>query len=54
MTVYVDDHQLLIGDPPGFTILYPELDGDFLDLAIEQLSEQVQSPFNISPKTPRW
>ena len=53
MTVYIDDHQLLVGrsgHQGRYGILYPELDGDFLDLAIEQLSERVQSPFNITPE----
>ena len=51
MTVYIDDHQLLVGrsgKQGRYGILYPELDGDFLDLAIEQLSQRTQSPFDIS------
>ena len=35
MTVYIDDHQLLVGrsgHQGRYGILYPELDGDFLDL----------------------
>ncbi|KUO50820.1 MAG: glycyl radical enzyme [Desulfitibacter sp. BRH_c19] len=51
ITVYIDDHQLLVGrsgNQGRYGILYPELDGDFLDLAIEQLPERIQSPFNIS------
>ena len=51
MTVYIDDHQLLVGRSGcqgRYGILYPELDGDFLDLAIEQLPQRVESPFNIS------
>jgi pyruvate formate-lyase/glycerol dehydratase family glycyl radical enzyme len=53
MTVYIDDHQLIVGrsgKQGRYGILYPELDGDFLDLAIEQLSQRVQSPFNIAPE----
>lgn len=53
MTVYIDDHQLLVGRSGcqgRYGILYPELDGDFLDLAIEQLPQRVESPFNISPE----
>jgi pyruvate formate-lyase/glycerol dehydratase family glycyl radical enzyme len=49
--VYIDRNQLLVGKS-GYSgrygILYPELDGDFLDLAIEQLPRWVESPFNIS------
>ena len=51
MTVYIDDHQLIVGrsgKQGRYGILYPELDGDFLDLAIEQLSQRVQSPFDIA------
>ena len=51
MTVYIDDHQLLagrVGYQGRYGILYPELDGDFLDLAIEQMPNRVESPFNIS------
>lgn len=53
ITVYIDDHQLLAGragQPGRYGILYPELDGDFLDLAIEQLPQRLESPFNISQK----
>lgn len=53
ITVYIDDRQLLAGRA-GYSgrygILYPELDGDFLDLAIEQLPSRTESPFNISPE----
>ena len=51
MTVYIDDHQLLagrVGYQGRYGILYPELDGDFLDLALEQMPSRVESPFNIS------
>lgn len=51
ITVYIDDHQLIVGRSGAqgrYGILYPELDGDFLDLAIEQLPSRVESPFNIS------
>lgn len=50
ITVYVDDHQLLVGragKQGRYGILYPELDGDFLDVALEQLPKRAQSPFNI-------
>ena len=53
MTVYIDDHQLIVGrsgQPGRYGILYPELDGDFLDMAVQQLSTRTQSPFDISPK----
>lgn len=53
MTVYIDEHQLLAGRagyPGRYGILYPELDGDFLDLALEELPQRVESPFDISPE----
>jgi pyruvate formate-lyase/glycerol dehydratase family glycyl radical enzyme len=51
ISIHVDDHQLLVGRSGcagRYGILYPELDGDFLDLAVEQLPQRVESPFNIS------
>ncbi len=51
ITVYIDDDQLIagrVGAKGRYGILYPELDGDFLDLAIEQLPKRVESPFAIS------
>ncbi len=51
ITVYIDEHQLLVGragHQGRYGILYPELDGDFLDLSIEQLPKRVESPFDIS------
>ncbi|MBC8014423.1 MAG: glycyl radical protein [Sporomusaceae bacterium] len=51
MNVYIDDRQLLVGRGGAqgrYGILYPELDGDFLDLALEEMPKRVESPFNIS------
>jgi pyruvate formate-lyase/glycerol dehydratase family glycyl radical enzyme len=51
MTVYIDDKQLLVGRAGAagrYGILYPELDGDFLGIAIEQLPTRVESPFVIA------
>ncbi|HEY3424120.1 MAG TPA: glycyl radical protein [Negativicutes bacterium] len=51
ITVYIDDQQLLAGRAGGsgrYGILYPELDGDFLDQAIKELPARTESPFNIS------
>jgi formate C-acetyltransferase len=51
ISVYIDDKQLVVGRAGAqgrYGILYPELDGDFLDLAIEQLPHRVESPFSIS------
>jgi len=53
ITVYIDDNQLLAGRAGcqgRYGILYPELDGDFLGLAIEDLPNRLESPFAISPQ----
>lgn len=50
VTVYIDEDQLLVGRAGvqgRYGILYPELDGDFLDLAIEELGKRDVSPFVI-------
>nr|WP_092073083.1 glycyl radical protein [Dendrosporobacter quercicolus]NSL48785.1 glycyl radical protein [Dendrosporobacter quercicolus DSM 1736]SDM53810.1 formate C-acetyltransferase [Dendrosporobacter quercicolus] len=51
ITVHIDPHQLLAGRagaPGRYGIVYPELDGDFLDAAIQHLPERAASPFTIS------
>lgn len=56
ITVYIDDQQLLagrIGCPGRYGILYPELDGDFLGLAIEDLPNRLESPFRIGQEDAR-
>jgi len=56
ITVYIDEGQLLVGRAGRqgrYGILYPELDGDFLDLALERLPSRVESPFNISAEDAR-
>ncbi len=53
ITVYIDDDQLLVGRAGcqgRYGILYPELDGDFLDLAIAELDKRDVSPFIIEPQ----
>ena len=53
ITVYIDEDQLLVGRvgcKGRYGILYPELDGDFLDLALKDISKRVESPFNVAPK----
>ena len=53
ITVYIDDHQLLVGRAGyqgRYGIIFPELDGDFLDVAVEQLPYRVASPFHITPE----
>jgi len=50
-TVYVDDNQLIAGragKAGRYGILYPELDGDFLDEAIKNLPSRESSPFDIT------
>ncbi|MDR1037901.1 MAG: glycyl radical protein [Deltaproteobacteria bacterium] len=56
MPVYVTEGQLLLGRagaPGRHGILYPELDGDFLDLAISELPGREGSPADISPEDAR-
>lgn len=53
ISVYIDDHQLLAGRAGvqgRYGILYPELDGDFLDMAVEELPTRTESPFSITPE----
>ncbi len=54
--VGIDDDQLLAGRGGAggrYGILYPELDGDFLDLAVKELSRRSVSPFVIAPQDAR-
>lgn len=56
ITVYIDKDNLIVGRagrPGRYGILYPELDGDFLDVAIKELPNRVESPFNISEEDAR-
>ncbi len=56
ITVYIDDHQLLAGRAGAqgrYGILYPELDGDFLDIAVKELPNRTESPFFISEENAR-
>ncbi len=53
ITVYIEDDQLLVGRAGAdgrYGILYPELDGDFLDLAVQELGKRDVSPFIIEPE----
>lgn len=54
ITVYVQDDQLLLGragtDAGRYGILYPELDGDFLDIAVKELPNRPTSPATITPE----
>lgn len=50
-TIYIDEQQLLVGrcgKSGRYGILYPELDGDILGDAVEQLPLRSGSPFLIS------
>lgn len=56
ITVHIDDDQLLVGRAGcqgRYGTLYPELDGDFLDLAVQELSKRDVSPFEIEPADAR-
>ncbi|MDA8223783.1 glycyl radical protein [Desulfosporosinus sp.] len=53
ITIYIDEHQLLVGRAGyqgRYGILFPELDGDFLDIAIKELPNRVESPFDVTPE----
>lgn len=53
ITVHVQDGQLLLGRAGcdgRYGILYPELDGDFLDIAVRDLPTRQQSPATITPE----
>ncbi|TPF96137.1 formate acetyltransferase [Bifidobacterium sp. UTCIF-39] len=55
-TVYIDQDQLIVGrggSEGRYGLLYPELDGDTLDLAIQKLPTRESSPFDISPEDAR-
>ena len=51
MTIHIDDKQLLAGRcgcQGRYGILYPELDGDFLDIAVKELPTRKSSPATIT------
>lgn len=51
ITVYIDEDQLIAGRggyPGRYGILYPELDGDYLDTVIKDLPSRGQSPFDLT------
>jgi len=56
ITVHIDEDQLLAGriGPKGrYGILFPELDGDFMDLAMKELPKRTESPFSIAEEDAR-
>jgi formate C-acetyltransferase len=53
ITVHVQEDQLLLGRAGcdgRYGILYPELDGDFLDIAVRDLPARATSPATITPE----
>lgn len=51
ITVQIDPDQLLVGragKAERYGILYPELDGDFLESALQQLPQRTESPFSVA------
>ena len=51
ISVYIDDDNLLCGRAGAqgrYGILYPELDGDFLDMAVKDLPNRENSPFTLT------
>jgi formate C-acetyltransferase len=56
ITVYIDEDNLICGRggvKGRYGLLYPELDGDFLDIAIKDLPNRTESPFSISEEDAR-
>lgn len=57
ITVTVEDDMLLLGRAGSrggrYGILYPELDGDFLDIAVKDLPTRTTSPASIDPEDAR-
>ncbi|MCG8531892.1 MAG: glycyl radical protein [Desulfovibrionales bacterium] len=56
ITVYIDENNLICGRAGAvgrYGLLYPELDGDFLDIAVRDLPTRVESPFSISEEDAR-
>lgn len=56
ISVYIDDLQLIVGragKQGRYGILYPELDGDFLDVSVRDLPSRTESPFSISAEDAR-
>ncbi len=56
-SVYIDDGQLIAGRAGRegrYGILYPELDGDFLDEMIKSLPERDSSPFDITDEDAQY
>lgn len=50
-TVYIDENQLIVGrsgHAGRYGLIYPELDGDFLDIVLKDLPTRETSPFDIS------
>lgn len=53
ITVYIDEDNLICGRggvKGRYGLLYPELDGDFLGVAVEDLPNRTESPFSITPE----
>ncbi|WP_211289767.1 Choline trimethylamine-lyase [Sporomusa silvacetica DSM 10669] len=51
ITVYIDDQQLLVGRAGcqgRYGVIYPELDGCFLEQMAEELPKRIESPFYIA------
>jgi len=57
ISVYIDENQLIVGRagcPGAYGLIYPELDGCFLDQFVADLSTRVESPFVIAEEDVRY
>jgi Pyruvate-formate lyase len=56
ITVYIDDYQLLagrVGGPGKYGLIYPELDGCFLDQLSANVNDRENAPFDLTDEDAR-
>ena len=56
ITVYIDDDTLIVGrggKKGRYGLIYPELDGNMMDVVIHDLSDRVESGFDLSDEEMR-
>lgn len=52
ISIYIDPEQLIVGrvgKPGKYGLIYPELDGCFLEQFVRQAKDRTESPFEIEP-----
>lgn len=56
ITVYIDEDTLIVGrggKPGRYGLIYPELDGNMMDVVIHDLADRVESGFDLSDEEMR-